>query len=295
MSKRPEAKDGKTKAFVCLLKPKGWTLTFCFYSIAIMSILSLLLGDRVMANPYRLSTVVAATEWETIQQRGYLIVAVKDNLRPLGFRDAGGNLQGLEIDIARRLAAELLGNSEAVRFQPVSNQQRLSAVLEGNVDLAIARISLTEMRLRIVSFSDPYYLDGTGLVTKEPSVQQLQDLDRQTVAVLNDSSTIADLRYFLPTAKAIGVESYQEALTLLESGAASAFAADASVLAGWVQEFPNYRLLPKLISGEALAVAMPKGLQYDQLRQRVNRAIARWKAEGWLKERARYWGLPVSE
>ena len=293
MSKCRAAEVGEIEVVVRIFKAKEaistiLSLTCCFYSIASLGIPSWLLGGLS-------SQVAVAAEWETIKQRGYLAIAVKDNLRPLGFRDASGKLQGLEIDIAQRLAVELLGSPDAVKLMPLSNQQRLSAVLEGSVDLAIARISLTELRSRIVSFSHPYYLDGTGLVTKEASVQQLGDLEGQTVAVLNGSSTIADLRYFIPTARLIGVDSYQEALGVLESGSASAFAADASVLAGWVQEFPNYRLLPKLISGEALAVAMPKGLQYDELRQRVNQAILRWKAEGWLKERARHWGLPLSE
>ena len=284
MSKRREAEVAEMR-LKCVLA--------C--SISVIGGLLPLWGDRVLAETYRPQTLAIAAQLETIERRGYLIVAVKDNLRPLGFRDANGNLQGLEIEIARRLATELLGSPDAVRLQPVTNQQRLSAVLDGSVDLAIARVSLTEPRLRIVSFSDPYYIDGTGFVTKDSSVRQLRDIDGQTVAVLNGSSTIADLRYVVPTAELVGVESYRQALMLLESGAAGVFAADASVLAGWVQEYPNYRLLPVLISAEALAIAMPKGLQFDRLRQRVNRAIAGWKAAGWLKERARYWGLPVSQ
>jgi len=39
---------------------------------------------------------VQSAELDEIEERGKLIVAVKDNLRPLGFRDAAGNLQGLE-------------------------------------------------------------------------------------------------------------------------------------------------------------------------------------------------------
>jgi polar amino acid transport system substrate-binding protein len=233
-----------------------------------------------------------AAELKDIQQRGYLIVAVKDNLRPLGFRDAAGNLQGLEIDLARRLAQELLGRADALRLQPVANPARLRVVLEGQVDLTIARVTATGPRDRIVSFSAPYYLDGVSLVTKDTSVQRLRELDRRTVAVLNGSSTIAKVRYLLPAAQLIGVNSYQEALSLLESGGAVAFAADASVLTGWVQEYPQYRLLPTLLSAEPLCVVLPKGVQYDDLRRRVNDAIARMKTEGWLQQRAIYWGLP---
>ncbi|MEH2291744.1 transporter substrate-binding domain-containing protein [Nostoc sp.] len=234
----------------------------------------------------------SAAEMPEIQQRGYLIVAVKDNLRPLGFRDASGNLQGLEIDLAQRLSVDLVGKAKAVKFKPVANSDRLSVVLDKKVDFAIARVTATESRARIVSFSVPYYLDSTVLVTKDTSVQQLSDLAKQKVAVLNNSSTIAKVRYYLPSAELVGVNSYHEAREKIESNAALAFAADASVLSGWVQQYPQYRLLQTKLSTEPLSVVMPKGLQYDKLRRNVNEAIARYLAEGWLQQRSQYWGLP---
>ncbi|MGL6339705.1 MAG: transporter substrate-binding domain-containing protein, partial [Waterburya sp.] len=57
--------------------------------------------------------LVFAEEWSEIQSRGELKVAVKNNLRPLGFTNQNGNLVGLEIDLARKLAEELLGNKKA--------------------------------------------------------------------------------------------------------------------------------------------------------------------------------------
>ncbi|MEH1823248.1 MAG: transporter substrate-binding domain-containing protein [Nostoc sp.] len=234
----------------------------------------------------------SAAEMSEIQQRGYLNVAVKDNLRPLGFKDSNGNLQGLEIDLAKRLAVDLVGKAEAVKFQPVANRDRLSVVLDKKVDFAIARVTATESRSRIVSFSVPYYLDGTLLVTKDTSVQQLNDLAKQKIAVLNNSSTIAKVRYYLPNAELVGVNSYEKAREEIENNAVAAFAADASVLSGWVQQYPQYRLLPTKLSTEPLSIVMPKGLQYDEFRRNVNQAIARYLENGWLLQRTQYWGLP---
>lgn len=235
---------------------------------------------------------VSSAELKEIEQRGQLIVAVKDNLRPLGFRDASGNLQGFEIDIAKRLAEELLGKPDAVVLQPVTNRDRLNVLLEGKVDLIIARVTATNSRARLVDLSRPYYLDGTSLITKDTSIAQLRDVATKTIAVLKGSSTIPVVKYALPTSKLVGVDSYEEARSLLENGGANAFAADQSILAGWVQEYPQYRLLPVRLSTEALCIVMPKGLQYTNLQDRVNQAIARWQASGWLAERATAWGLP---
>ncbi|MGB5595766.1 MAG: transporter substrate-binding domain-containing protein [Crocosphaera sp.] len=238
------------------------------------------------------SNILVAANLEEIKQRGKLIVAVKDNVRPLGFLNKTNQLQGLEIDLARQLAQDILGDPQAIILQPVSNQERLQKVIDGEVDMAIARITINTSRARLVNFSTYYYLDGTGMITKNPQIQALSHLSRSTIAIINRSSTIAVIRAELPQAQLIGVNSYQEALTLLETGQADAFAADNSILAGWVQEYPQYRQLPLRLSGEGLGVVMPKGLQYASLRSRVNLAIRDWKKSGWLAERAQYWGLP---
>jgi polar amino acid transport system substrate-binding protein len=236
-----------------------------------------------------------AAEMSEIQRRGYLNIAVKDNLRPLGFRDASGNLQGLEIDLAQRLAEDLLGKKNALKLQPVANRDRLSQVLDHKVDLAIARITATESRARLVNFSVPYYLDSAILVTKNTFLERLIDLKQRKIALLRNSSTIGRVKYFIPNAELVGVNSYEEGRSLLENNTVDAFAADGSVLSGLVQQYPEYRLLPIKLSTEPLCVVMPKGLQYDELRRKVNEAIAGYLASGWLEERVKHWGLPQSE
>lgn len=239
------------------------------------------------------SNSTLAAELEEILKRGKLVVAVKDNIQPLGFKDSQGNLQGFEIDIAKNLAQELLGNPDAVIFKPVNNLDRIPVLLEGKVDLVIARVAQTASRSRIIDFSNFYYLDGTSIVTKNPNLS-LESLNDRKIAVLEGSGTIAILRSQLPNAQLIGVQSYQEAFALLESEQAEGFAADDSVLTGWLKDYPQYRLLPIALSGEPLCVVMPKGLQYESLRQKVNRAIAKWRVSGWLKDRAIFWGLPIT-
>jgi polar amino acid transport system substrate-binding protein len=238
------------------------------------------------------SPLTWAAELAEIKDRGQLIVAVKNNLRPLGFINSQGNLVGLEIDIARRLAAELLGNPNAVLLIPVTNQERLKAVLDERVDIAIATVTAIPSRRRIVDFSPYYYLDATGIVTKNSQITSIKDLTHAKIALLNGSTTIAVIRKKIPSAQLIGVNSYQEALNLLETGQADAMSGDRTVLTGWVQEYPDYQLLPERLSGAPLCIVMPKGLQYQELREQIISAIARWRESGWLQERIEYWGLP---
>lgn len=233
-----------------------------------------------------------ATPLETIQRRGILRVAVKENVRPLGFRDAAGNLQGLEIDIAHQLAAELLGDRQAVELIPLTNQERLDAVLTGEVDLVIAQLGVNASRQRLVNFSPYYYLDGIGFVTGDPAIRSLNQITNQQVVVLESSEAIAAVRAYFPGVTLVGVKSYQEALNHLENHETALFAGDHAILTGWVQEYPDYQLLPAWLTGNPLAIAFPKGRQHQTLNQALQTTITHWQTSGWLTERIQHWGLP---
>ena len=181
-----------------------------------------------------------------------------------------------------------------MRFVPVRNVERIESVISERVDVAIAAVTLTEARSRIVDFSYPYYLDGTSFIARQPDVIALEDLRFSKIALLNRSSSVPHVRYILPAAQLIGVSSYAEGQAMLANGEVDAFAGDASVLTGWLQSVSDdeYRLLPNVLSADPLAIAIPKGVQHDELRTEINAALRRWYREGWLQERAEHWGLP---
>lgn len=233
----------------------------------------------------------AAETLQGIRERGRLIVAVKDNTRPLGFKGVDGQLQGLEIDIARRLGQEILGKPDRVVFQSVRNQDRLRVLLDGQVDLTIARLSVNGSRSRVVNFSRSYYQDATGIVTNSSGLKQWRDLSQRQVAVIRGSSTVYAVLSHIPQAKLVLVSSYQEAKDLLDRQQVVAFVADYSLLVGWVQDYPQYRLLPNKLATESISIAMPRGRLYDPLWYFIDETMQKWMKEGWLQERIRYWGL----
>ena len=186
---------------------------------------------------------------------------------------------------------QLLGDAEAVELLPVLNQERLELVTEDKVDLIIASMTINRSRQRLVDFSDYYFISGTGIITKKTSIPlNLQDSSSK-IGVLENSRAIAEIKYNLPQVKLVPVTSYQQASELLERGEIQCFAGDLVVLAGWKQENPQLEILPTVYGGYPLAVAMPKGRQYQSLRNKVNRVIRQLKQEGWLTKRAQYWGL----
>ena len=235
----------------------------------------------------------AARPWPEIVRSGQLRVAVKDNLRPLGFRDPEGKLQGFEIELARELGSRLLGSREAVELVPVANVERLQAVAAGEVDLAVAQIGITPDRARQVEFTSAYYQDGPSLVVaRSQNWTSWSELRGARVAVLRGSAAIPHLNRYLSGVELVPVDSYREGAELLLKGSVQAWAADRSVLAGWLAEHPQFQFLGSPLGAVGLGIAMPKGLEHAELRLRVRRELENLRAEGWLAERARAWGLP---
>jgi polar amino acid transport system substrate-binding protein len=239
-----------------------------------------------------LSTTTIAAPLSEIVQRRRLIVAVKDNFYPLGYRDGNGALQGFEIEIAKRLAKDLLGSEQAVTLVPVPNTERLTAVTSGAVDLAIAHLTLTENRMRLVSFSEPYYRNGTGILAQNPKWNTLQTLSRQNIAVLQPSVTLPYVKSTLPKARLVGVSSYGAGQRLLESEQVQAMVGDRLALFNLAHQNSQYQLFSTNLTVQGLAIALPKGVQYEPLRMWINNALARWQKEGWLDTQRRFWALP---
>lgn len=250
----------------------------------------------VVAMAFYLSNVIKvySAPWQEIEKRGQLVIGVKDNLRPLGYRDSQGNLQGFEIDISRRLALELFGNEKAIKLIPLRNKDRIQKVADIEVDLAIASITMNTSRQRIVDFSDFYYLDGTGIMVKKREINPNIGNFKGKMGILNNSRAIAQIRSNLPQVNLQEVSSYQQGLDLMKSGEIQGFVADITVLTGLIQENSDYQLLPTIFGGYPLAIAFPKGRQYQELRDKVNEVMRKLKQEGWLEERAKYWDLPTN-
>jgi polar amino acid transport system substrate-binding protein len=232
---------------------------------------------------------VSAETLERIKSTRKLTIAVKDNIRPFGFRNDRGELVGLEIDIARGISNELFGDSNVVELKPIINRDRLLAVADGNVDAAIARLTVNGSRSRIVDFSKPYYIDGTGLLAKRSI--SLSGLRKGRIGILKGSTTEEFVRFFLPEATIVGADSYLQGKSLLDGNSIQAFAADRGILIGWQQEFPGYFLLRERLSAENIAIAMARGYRHDSWRNFINATISKWQASGWLASRIQFWQL----
>ena len=103
--------------------------------------------------------------WNKVMQRGKIVVGVKADYKPWGFRDSDGSLVGMEIDMAREVADTLGVEIDIVAVQSSNRMQFLE---QGKIDLMIATMSDRKDRRKIVGIVGPnYYTSGTNLLAPD--------------------------------------------------------------------------------------------------------------------------------
>ncbi len=100
--------------------------------------------------------------WKKVMQRGKVVVGVKADYKPWGFRDSSGNIVGMEVDFAK-MAADAMGvDLEVVAVQSSNRMQFLE---QGKIDMMIATMSDRPDRRKIVGIVQPnYYTSGTNIM-----------------------------------------------------------------------------------------------------------------------------------
>jgi polar amino acid transport system substrate-binding protein len=112
---------------------------------------------------------------DDIKSRGTLIVGVKPDYKPFGFRDPSGGIIGLEPDLAADVAKRLGVKLELV---PVISSNRMEFLNQGKIDLMIATMSDKPERRKVVQVIEPlYYSDAVNILLRnDATVKSWQDL-----------------------------------------------------------------------------------------------------------------------
>ncbi len=103
--------------------------------------------------------------WNKVMKRGKIVVGVKADYKPWGYRNSDGSLVGMEIDMANEVAQTMGVDIELV---PVQSSNRMQFLEQGKIDLMIATMSDRADRRKIVGIVGPnYYTSGTNLLAPD--------------------------------------------------------------------------------------------------------------------------------
>ena len=230
--------------------------------------------------------------YDSIQQRGKLVVGVRTDIEPFGFKDSEGNYQGFEIDLARQIAKVLLKDENAIEFVEVEPSTRISTVNSGQADMIIATMSISSKRLNILDFSDPYYFAGQKVLTHAKSnIKSLSDLNGKRVGVGFGTTTIEGIKSVALEAIIQGYKTYQEAISALKADEIDAFADDDALLIRYIIKDKGFKILPQKYTQEPYAIAFRKGTESARTIQIVNNALNIMKTNGTLNQMKAQWQI----
>lgn len=171
-----------------------------------------------------------APEFARIVNRGELVVAVLGVDQPPFFEEHNGQLSGVDIDIAREIAAKLgvkvRFNRDAKTYDGVVN-----LLASGQADLAISKLSRTLSRAQVISFSSPYIRLHRALllnrvkfamVARGLAVPDVVRAYGSTIGVVRNSSYGTYVQSNFPQAKVVPYPSWEALLKALDTGEVTA-------------------------------------------------------------------------
>lgn len=230
---------------------------------------------------------------KAVKDRGVLRVGVKVDVPKFGYKDPKtGKIDGFEIDIARAIAKNILGDENKVELQGVTAKTRGPLLDSGDVDIVAATFTITDERKKSYNFSDPYFTDGVGLLVKKSSgITSLSGLNGKTIGVAQSSTSKQAVQAEAAKQgiklKFLEFGTYPEIKSALDAGRVDCFSVDGAILYGYLDD--STVILPDRFSPQNYGIASKKG--NDGLAKVVNDTIDSMKQSGELDKLIAKWGL----
>ena len=263
------------------MKKKNRTLFLTFPLLVLVAILLFVVKQPIAQTdtPTELSN---SDQVQAIIERGVLRVGVKQDVPNFGYKNPdSGEFEGLEIDIARKIADEL---GVDIEFTPVTAQTRGPLLDNGQVDLVIATFTITEERKLLYNFTTPYYTDAVGfLVNKDSGIKTFTDLNGKTIGVAQGSITrtliseLADKYGIAVNFAELG--SYPELSVSLRAHRTDAFSVDQSILSGYIGS--KSELMDFSCSASDYGIVTK--LSNKDLNNYLNSLVEKWTSDGSLQ------------
>ncbi|QWV87150.1 transporter substrate-binding domain-containing protein [Streptococcus parasuis] len=264
------------------MKKKNRTLFLTFPLLVLVAILLFVVKQPIAQTdtPTELSN---SDQVQAIIERGVLRVGVKQDVPNFGYKNPDTNkFEGMEIDIARKIADEL---GVDIEFTPVTAQTRGPLLDNGQVDMVIATFTITDERKLLYNFTTPYYTDAVGfLVNKDSGINDIEALDGKNIGVAQGSNTrtlISELadKYGLKV-NYTELGSYPELSVSLRAHRIDAFSVDQSILSGYVSS--KSQLMDYSFSASNYGIATK--LSNTELNDYLDSLIEEWTGDGSLQD-----------
>lgn len=251
---------------------------------AIVVALLLLAAPVALAAPAHQDIPDRAGDWDRIQEAGTLVIGTAADYPPFEFYNSNYELDGFDIELAKALGEEL---GVEVEFNDYAFDGLLDQVQLGEVDAAIAAISVTPERSRLVDFTNLYYVGSSAVVAGSAfteTVTSASDMaglkvgvERGTTYQAWAQANLVDTGYIAQT-DLVTYPSTPNLLTALRTGKIDV-ALFGKLTADLAVRSRGLKLVGEGLSAQQFAIAVPKD---SSLLAPLNKALLAIESDGRL-------------
>lgn len=222
----------------------------------------------------------AKSRVDEIKKNGKLVLAT-GNYRPFEYHDEQSNkIVGYDIDLAEAIAKKIGVPLEVKEMQFTS---LIPTLQNGQADLVIAAMYITDQRKEVVDFADPYMDTGMVLVVNsgDTTIKSVNDLNGKVVGVKTGATSEKVAQDLKDKGVNITIKSYKETVDYLldmENGRLDASINDLLNQLEYNKTHPNVKIVGEPFTKASLGIAVKKGDK--ELADLVNGVLKDMKQNG---------------
>lgn len=198
---------------------------------------------------------------DEIKKDGKIRIGVFSDKNPFGYVDSNGEVQGYDVEFAKRIGKDLLGSEDAVEFVYVEAASRVEYLKSGKVDIILANFTVTDERKEAVDFALPYMKVALGVVSPDDAlITDADQLEGKDIIVVKGTTAEAYFSETYPDLNLVKYDEYQEAYDALLDGRGDAFATDNTEALAWSNQNKGFTTGIESIGNiDTIAPAVQKG------------------------------------
>jgi polar amino acid transport system substrate-binding protein len=222
-----------------------------------------------------------------------LVVGVNPTLPPLGVFNAKNEIDGVDVDIARAMAAKM---GLALEIVQVGSPDRIPFVNSGKIDMVMGAMTWTPERAKVIDYTIPVYTEVMGvLTTQKMGWKDWKELDDSKVRLVQVRGTtpIKFISEKLPKAQVLLLDNYPDAVRAIAQDRADGMVDVLDFLTEHTKTHKvAWKTVPTPVDIYFCGIGVAKG--NEALRARLNTVIKELNASGDIdKAWVKWFGAPM--
>jgi polar amino acid transport system substrate-binding protein len=192
--------------------------------------------------------------------------------------------------VAEAIFGEVTGTN--IEYRAITYADRLPSLESGAVDIVAHTMTINCQRWQRIAFSTEYFAAGQKvLVRTDNDATSVETLGDQRICVAEGSTNIENIKKppADPAIEVVPVVDLTDCLVLFQQGAVDGITGDDTVLAGFVAQDPNAKVIGEQFSKEPYGLGV--SLDHPEFVQFVNGVLDRVRTDGtWADSYERWMG-----